>query len=556
MRKLFFVLVAFLSFSLGGSAEVVIDKLCTIKSVERGPLCYNPAQPNKLCAAYSAPFNPDDPNQQFVIVKPTGTSDNFYCIYSVGGNKFFSSSVEGNRLSLSENEPRTFEITQGALGGQNGWKIRQNSHRINVSSYHAPFIAFDGWNRDDGGNIFVIAEAGTGTVDPGLLENIKTKVNMKWKLGEAKTLMEKYNGKFGTGVYNQFRKPENWDTTLANINNLLAGTPTEQQATAAVNSARALVDGLALPVPAENAFFRMRSTKAGMGYLQGTASANQRFTLKKYNAGKGIDGTFVKVAGDKVLNVNTGQFVGNNNNHSGPKDYGQAGETVEFSTAQTKLGTYNIKIGSRYLAARDNATETDNGNSADNDLYTFWLEEVTEIPLTATAEIGGSHYGTFYTPVAGRVENGATAYKGKITGNQLILTEISGGQIPAGTAFVFKGNGRFKVAAVEGTITDNDLTGLMTNQAGNDNSYALSKHHKEFVKVPSDGFMRPFRAYLTSSSGSIQGFSLGFEDVTTITSVVEADDLDMPLFDLSGRRITTPVKGGMYIRNGKKLVQP
>ena len=76
----------------------------------------------------------------------------------------------------------------------------------------------------------------------------------------------------------------------------------------------------------------------------------------------------------------------------------------------------------------------------------------------------------------------------------------------------------------------------------------------------------PFRAYFDATNGSnvkyIGGFDIIYEDGmgdTDATAIKAVDgetitSLDGPIYNLAGQRVAVPVKGGIYIVNGKKLI--
>ena len=47
---------------------------------------------------------------------------------------------------------------------------------------------------------------------------------------------------------------------------------------------------------------------------------------------------------------------------------------------------------------------------------------------------------------------------------------------------------------------------------------------------------------------------LNFGETTGIGSIVTDNDSEGEIYDLSGRRIESVSKGGLYIRNGKKII--
>ncbi len=67
------------------------------------------------------------------------------------------------------------------------------------------------------------------------------------------------------------------------------------------------------------------------------------------------------------------------------------------------------------------------------------------------------------------------------------------------------------------------------------------------------------RAYLElgtepAGGGSTRRVRLSFGDLVTDINQVESFTAAHPIYDLSGRRVTKPMKGGMYIRNGVKYI--
>ena len=69
------------------------------------------------------------------------------------------------------------------------------------------------------------------------------------------------------------------------------------------------------------------------------------------------------------------------------------------------------------------------------------------------------------------------------------------------------------------------------------------------------------KAYINASDVTTTGGALklnfGGNDATSInTIVVDGNNgFNAPVYDLSGRRVATPVKGGVYIQNGKKFIK-
>ena len=64
-----------------------------------------------------------------------------------------------------------------------------------------------------------------------------------------------------------------------------------------------------------------------------------------------------------------------------------------------------------------------------------------------------------------------------------------------------------------------------------------------------------FKAYLqlTTTQG-VQALRFNFGGETTGVDAVEVVKPNAPIYDLSGRRVLSTVKGGVYIQNGKKFI--
>lgn len=63
------------------------------------------------------------------------------------------------------------------------------------------------------------------------------------------------------------------------------------------------------------------------------------------------------------------------------------------------------------------------------------------------------------------------------------------------------------------------------------------------------------KAYLEHAAGAAAialDFNLG--TTTGIQNAVVSEQLNAPIYDLSGRRVQNTVKGGFYIQGGKKFI--
>ena len=238
------------------------------------------------------------------------------------------------------------------------------------------------------------------------------------------------------------------------------------------------------------------------------------------------------------------------------------GTSIVFEEAANKeVGTYNVKFGTnRYLFTTTglytDAGDAANGSNANG--YNFELEAVTSLPVTVTA----AGYSSLYLPVSVEIPEGVIAYIATVDQDVLRFTKVID-IIPAATPVVIEaaaGTYNFVVSAEDGSISGtNALQGSVANEACDAGvHYTLQKPANMGI-----GFYRysgtkltGFKAYLPGSavSGSgIRGFAFedAFIDITT--GIERFDNIQSDeIYDLQGRRVTTPAKG-LYIIGGKKV---
>lgn len=192
------------------------------------------------------------------------------------------------------------------------------------------------------------------------------------------------------------------------------------------------------------------------------------------------------------------------------------------------------------------------------------------VPAT-TAEVdmnlvGSKSYATAYLPFGVSAVSGARAYVGKLNSekNALDMTEVEG--VPAEKGFVLVGTGD-KATLTIGTASEvnTDLTGTNTAISLTDDNRAnylvFGKNNADNAKV---GFFKTTattipanKAFLETSALTQEAIAMNFGGNTTSvnTVVLGENGVNAPVFDLSGRRVVAPVKGGVYIQNGKKFIK-
>ena len=219
-------------------------------------------------------------------------------------------------------------------------------------------------------------------------------------------------------------------------------------------------------------------------------------------------------------------------------------------------GSYSLKVGDKFVKLDRTGGLSLSTNESDSHLF---LEEATKFTLN-TDELG---YISFFAPTAVEVPAGVEVYSGKInTQNSVIaFTKVNTQQIPANTAVLLKGtaNSSFevkKIASTTSTISNNGLKGYTVSSKDHlNNAYGLTVEGHKLVFKPLIQGVRAFRAviYNNTAAGAPAYYPTAFtpEGIHGVT----VDENQAEVFDLAGRRVEAPVKGQVYVKNGKKFIQ-
>lgn len=178
--------------------------------------------------------------------------------------------------------------------------------------------------------------------------------------------------------------------------------------------------------------------------------------------------------------------------------------------------------------------------------------------------IGGNDYKTLYFPDALVVPEGVTAFIiNEAHKNYVELSDQfkKGDIIPALTPVLLKSNVdeeqefRFKYANNNDATTDvNILKGNLTHRFFNDNSFYTLIDNKFYKQ--SNAFQKANDAYLILEENIYDDILyLNKDEALSIKEILNLQNKeDKTIYDLSGRIISNPVKGNIYIINGKKIL--
>lgn len=202
----------------------------------------------------------------------------------------------------------------------------------------------------------------------------------------------------------------------------------------------------------------------------------------------------------------------------------------------------------------------------------FKLEEVSypnTITFNTVSDVEGvSNLATFSAPFATVIPTGVKAYYVSTADNtKATMKAVEGEAIPANEGVLLTSESAEVVTMVPATdetlatITDNKLdnsAGAAKTIAEGDNAYILAKgaDGTAFYKGKANTTLGMNKAYLTLDAASAgQAISMNFGgNVTGINQIVNAEQNNAPVYDLTGRRVVRTVKGGLYIKGGNKFI--
>lgn len=284
---------------------------------------------------------------------------------------------------------------------------------------------------------------------------------------------------------------------------------------------------------------------ASIVWFTNAESGRYRMMMEGYTFGKATMSTNVKL-------------VGSSSNEKGSYEVTCTARAFTFRDKASSSSRYNL------LHAANSGNNIVGWEEADaSDWYVIPATDV-EIDLNT---VGSSAYASAYLPFSVSAVEGAEAYVGTLSDDQsaLNMTKVEG--VPANNGFVLVGTGD-KATLTIGTaadVTNNSLTGTNTGITLGDDTranYLVFGKNSDVV-----GFYTPSasvakiganKAYLDATALTGAGaIAMNFGGTTTAinTANVNNQGVNAPVFDLSGRRVVAPVKGGVYIQNGKKFIK-
>ena len=384
------------------------------------------------------------------------------------------------------------------------------------------------------------------------------------------------NGFFGAGV-GQYPVPTVADFDYATYNLFLEGHADIGNSTAAseMEKMQAVKDALKLNIPKSGTFVVVTTKSQFEDAVR--ANAKTFRTKVDIDAAAGTSqpaqylmasATGYKLTDDKskaaVFYFDGQHLTGIDNGFGlGTPSYTQTENDQKAVIAQGKLektldaGSYSLKVGDKFVKLDRTGGLSLSTSESDSHLF---LEEATKFTLN-TDELG---YISFFAPTAVEVPAGVEVYSGNINAQNSVITfnKVNTQQIPANTAVLLRkvtGKGSFeveKIASTTSTIGNNSLKGYTVSSSDHlSNAYGLTVENNKLVFKPLTQGVRAFRAviYSNTAAGAPAYYPTAFtpEGIQGVT----VDDNQAEVFDLAGRRVEAPVKGQVYVKNGKKFIQ-
>lgn len=539
----------------------------------------------------------------------TSSTSGKHYLYNIGAGKFMGTSNTGNgyiplnnvptstdlimKKSAVEEYPIMFSVNNGAgvLNHNNG-----NSFPYGLLNWHSTA----GWNDTaSASNVHKVTVV--GALEEETLATIEELVNKFETFGvkqqELKTLLDNiYAGYYdewannnqgawrinpGVNNYSQQEGDEvfvaAYDDARRYVNLSLEETSIEA-IQAQIDRMNGLVANLTINQPEDGKYYRIRCTDGNRYLSSNTNDAGRMLTTKD----KDQSNIFYYTNGG-LLSYNRGVYIHaeSSSNHVKLRDVAQT-STAEFIDGKdnNKSGSYIIYVknseagAGRYIHGKNDTTDSGKDKPINGVYqgYTWWLEEVTELPVNITA----AGYASFYTPVAVTVPSGIEAhYLTKIIGEFASMTKIESGIIPANTGVILTGeNGE---PATEGTynlaITINDVSinnnmfkGTIATEYITSEAYVLAYgsngiglYSAILNKKDESAFQNnSHKAYLPASALTpaqmSAGFRFSFGGTTDIEEVETESENVKAIYDLTGRKLESIAGPGIYIIDGKKVI--
>lgn len=321
-----------------------------------------------------------------------------------------------------------------------------------------------------------------------------------------------------------------------------------------------------LNMPKKGMFLKIKSNN-GKRYVTANGATDSAWQLQT-TTDSTDEGTIFGYDGSHLVSLSTGRAVylsGGSQAKLAKYDETNFG-TVEFGTTPDNKYAVYVKQGQQtatmylYQEASKPGVDGLGGKNTGHVLTHLQLEEVESVPV----HLNTAGLATFTPAYDMVVPNDVEIYVASQydTAHQRInLSQVQGNVIPADTPVLLYGHASTTIQLTYSDVEDgaptvsvNAFQGRFVPSAVPAGQEGRVLKEGEFVKVVPD-FVRGMRAFVSAAPSAGTRTALAFPGVTAVESVKTASEAEAPIYDLSGRRVTKPVAGQIYVQNGKKFLQ-
>ncbi len=361
----------------------------------------------------------------------------------------------------------------------------------------------------------------------------------------------------------QYHADESFDKAIEEARTLAYATGADilkvKDAIAAIST-----DNMVINTPSDGQFIRIKDSEGNYMTCRNTGDNRIGFSSAKDDAT-----IFCYYGGSRLVAYQTGFFAGN----TGGTDYcpvntaevtdDNASLYYGFLSSSVSIGKYLVAFGdgSRYMSAGGNAGTFSSPSGITDTDYDFTLEETDAVSVT----IGDEGMSTLFSPVALEIPANTKVYTGHYNSedNTIGLTALHGA-IPANTGVLLEGEPNTVCILAPATAVGETATSCLAGSVP-----TINRTADAYTLQMVDGRLGFFRYTGATLNGFTAFFPAGSASPSAETGkgfaiVKDDDDADgihgmaAPVgkgivYDLSGKAVASPVKGGIYIIDGKKI---
>ena len=524
------------------SVDPLSNKHWYVKTTEKGVYFYNIgkgyflqeyAQEKVTCAEAIA--------NGFVMVERTANNTNYVSVKS--GNYYLSYSC-GWAPNSAGGSVRWLTSDEAAATLMTFTAVDATAYAAEIAAADAKITAF---------------EAGNTAAKEALAEAI----------AQAEALLATITigdgvGEYSGGDYTEEELVSLLGSAKEFYNSIDASTPVET-IEAYIELVNGIMASYTLNMPEAGKYYRFKGNSGNYidaSSIYGNATAKVGQMSMKSDAEYNLAGTiFYLDENGKLLNYYTGTYVTATREIA---NVGVDGNTWTFS-ASSIVGKYKIKSND------GNWLHDNSGNRADrcnqdldghSETHSWTIEPVVELPITITS----AGYATFYAPVAVNIPDGVKAYTVSVNEDGwadleeivisfspnvgvVLAAEEGTYNLPISEDdTVYEGNALRGTVAATYITDDAYVLGIVDNEVG---FYTATKNQQDNTAWKNNSH----KAYLPKAVGlNAASYSFRFGEGTTGIDEVVVENAVEGIYDLTGRKIDTITKAGIYIVNGKKVL--